>query len=175
MRSRGFDGGVRVLVVPVEDVSVMPEITTLKLRREGLAGSVSATRVKLTVAVPPPQLVMHGPVRTPLQEASRKIDAKATDSDNFVKFIEHPKAQGRVAPVQEPDDPRSAYDVRVHALSIDAGKAVNVEICLELGCGVQDSSGPERRSPARSAFGGVVSALAHFSGDELRRIRAGLE
>src|SRR3954469_7916681 len=92
MRSRGLDGGVRVLVVPVEDVSVMPEITTLKLRREGLAGSVSATRVKLTLAVPPPQLVVHGPVCTPLQEASRKIDAKATDSDNFVEFIEHPKA-----------------------------------------------------------------------------------
>jgi hypothetical protein len=46
--------GCRVCAVPVAGVRVMPEMVTLKERIDGFAGKVSATRVKLTVALPPP-------------------------------------------------------------------------------------------------------------------------
>jgi len=47
--------------VPLVGVSVMATIVTLKERIDGFGGSVSATRVRLTVAVPvPPQFTVHG-------------------------------------------------------------------------------------------------------------------
>ncbi len=53
-------------------------IETLKERIEGFAGSVSETRVKLTVALPPPpQLTVHGVFR-PLQEEREKAASKST-------------------------------------------------------------------------------------------------
>src|SRR5256885_10256094 len=97
----GFDGGVRVVVVPVEEVRVIPVTTTLKLSSEGLAGGVSATIVRLTLAVPPPQLLVHGPLGTPLQEAKKKNEVKAAaNGKNLLKFIKHPTevalAQNRI-------------------------------------------------------------------------------
>ena len=40
-------------------VRVMPRMLTLKERIDGFAGRVSATRVRLTVAVPVPQLLVQ--------------------------------------------------------------------------------------------------------------------
>ena len=58
--------------MPVLGVSVMAPVVTLKERIDGFGGSVSATRVRLTVAVPvPPQLTMQGPLG-PLQAARDK-------------------------------------------------------------------------------------------------------
>ena len=53
------EGGVKVMAVPLVGVSVTLTIVTLKERIDGFGGRVSATRVRLTVAVPPPQLTVH--------------------------------------------------------------------------------------------------------------------
>jgi len=64
--------------VPVVGVSVMATTVTLKERIDGFGGSVSATRVRLTVAVPvPPQLTVQGPLG-PLQAARDKTVSRRT-------------------------------------------------------------------------------------------------
>jgi hypothetical protein len=73
----------------VEEVTVMPETRTLKLRMEGCMGGVSATKVKLILAgPPPPQFVVHF-VRGPLQEDSDKAANKRTAKNKRVllRFI----------------------------------------------------------------------------------------
>ena len=64
--------GVKVTAVPVVGVNWTPLTETLKERIDGLAGSVSATSVTLTVAVPPcPQLTLQAE-NGPLQEVRVK-------------------------------------------------------------------------------------------------------
>lgn len=84
IKSMGAEEGVTVFV-EVEDVTVTPSTWTLKLMIEGCVGRVSATNVKLRLAVPPvpppvpppppppeqPVTTLH-PLRRPLQPARDK-------------------------------------------------------------------------------------------------------
>jgi hypothetical protein len=68
-------------------------IETLKEKIDGFAGRVSATSVKLTVAVPPPQLTVQTvPVIGPLQAAKESVASKRTRSRALLRFIRHPTA-----------------------------------------------------------------------------------
>jgi hypothetical protein len=53
---------------------------------------VSATIVKLTLAVPP-QLVVHGPFGTPLQETREKLDADKAKTRSLLTLIRHPTVE----------------------------------------------------------------------------------
>ena len=71
----------------------MPTMVTLKERIDGFAGRVSATRVKLTVALPlpPPQLTLQTvPFGGPLQEVPKKSARKSTGSKVLLRFMWHP-------------------------------------------------------------------------------------
>ena len=86
----GVEGGVRVIVA-VEEVTVMPETMTLKLRIEGFAGRWSATKVKVRLAGPPPQLtVQTTPPGLPLQEAKPNEASKIKTSRALLRFMEYP-------------------------------------------------------------------------------------
>ena len=85
-----MEGGVRV-IVEVEEVTVMPETRTLKLRIEGFAGRWSATKVKLRLAGPPPQLtVQTTPPGFPLQAAIVNELSKRMKSRALLRFMEYP-------------------------------------------------------------------------------------
>ena len=72
IRSTTAVAGVKVWAGPVVGVSTIPRNETLKERIDGFAGSVSATRVKLTVALPlTTQLTVHW-FLGPLQAARDK-------------------------------------------------------------------------------------------------------
>ena len=73
----------------------MPRMLTLNERIDGFAGRVSATRVRLTVAVPPPvQLVVQGPL-SPLQEETKKTVINSTGKKRrvFLRFMLHPTTE----------------------------------------------------------------------------------
>ena len=86
----GVEGGVRVFV-ETEDVTVMPETMTLKLRIEGCVGRVSATKVKLRLPVPPPppQPTVQTPPLGPLQPAKEKLANQRTERNEraLLRFI----------------------------------------------------------------------------------------
>ena len=82
----------RACCVPPEVTSAIPVMVTLKVTKEGLAGRVSATMVRLTVPVPP-QLEMHMvPVLGPLQAASDKAASRRTGRSDraLLRFMWHP-------------------------------------------------------------------------------------
>jgi len=62
--------------VPPDVTSAIPVIVTLKITREGLAGSVSATMVTATVPLPPQLVVQTVPVLGPLQAARVKVSRR---------------------------------------------------------------------------------------------------
>jgi hypothetical protein len=74
--------GVKVKAVPVAGVRVTDKTVTLKESREGLAGGVSETRVRLTVAVPPGGFVP--PLKGPLQAARDKTESRRTGRNERV-------------------------------------------------------------------------------------------
>jgi hypothetical protein len=79
---------------PVEEVSVIVFISTMKERRFVLGGGVSgvAVAVKLSVAVPPPGGgVFFDP---PLQEIRETADSKTSEAKTFRKFTRPPTADG---------------------------------------------------------------------------------
>src|SRR5580700_6691272 len=86
---------LKVVAVPVEGVNVMEVGTTLRLTSPRLAGGVSATRTKLTLAVvvppppvpPPPPTV---PVLRLWQAESSMAVAKVAKRKDLVCFIEYP-------------------------------------------------------------------------------------
>lgn len=91
----GVEGGVRV-VVAVEEVTVTPEIRTLKLRSEGCAGRVSATKVKLRLAGLPPQFTVQMTVPFgPLHEGRVKAASKRTGRNKraLIRFMWHPTTE----------------------------------------------------------------------------------
>jgi len=87
---------------PVDGVSVMVFTFALKDSRLVFGGGVSgaATRVRLSVAVPPGQLTVHGPggFGSPLQEMSKQPNAIDGASRNFLKFIWPPRRVNFPAP-----------------------------------------------------------------------------
>jgi len=92
IKSKGEEGGVRVSVA-VEEVTVTPKMTTLKLRIEGCAGRVSATKVKLRLAwPPPPQLTVQTTPFGPLHEESVRAASKRPGRNKGVllRFMRHP-------------------------------------------------------------------------------------
>lgn len=92
--------GVKTRAVPVAGVSVTLKTVTLKESREGFGGGVSATRVRLTVAVPPTlQLTLHM-FCGPLQEARDKVARKRvgrTERD-LLRFIWPPSQNNLRSP-----------------------------------------------------------------------------
>lgn len=79
--------------VAVEEVTVTPNMTTLKLRIEGCAGRVSATKVKLRLAWPPPlQLTVQTTLFGPLHEESVRAASKRAGRNKRVllRFMRHP-------------------------------------------------------------------------------------
>src|SRR5215470_1804161 len=62
---------------------------TLKERMEGFAGRVSATSVKLTVAVP---WLLFPPLKGPLQEDNARAARKRAEGRVLRRFIRHPTA-----------------------------------------------------------------------------------
>lgn len=71
--------GVKVTAAPVVGVSWTPLTETLKERIDGLAGSLSATSVTLTVAAPPcPQLTLQAE-NGPLQEVRNKTTSERVE------------------------------------------------------------------------------------------------
>src|SRR6266849_775782 len=87
---------------PVDGVSVMVFMSALKDSRLVFGGGVSgaATRVRLSVAVPPGQLTVHGPggFGCPLQEMRKQPNASDGASRNFLKFIWPPRRENFPAP-----------------------------------------------------------------------------
>ena len=84
--------GVRVCAVPVVGVSLTVVTETLKEMMEGFAGSVSATSVKLTVALPVGQLVVQG-VFGPLQDPRKRAANKKANKRAFLRIIKHPTTE----------------------------------------------------------------------------------
>jgi len=62
---------LKVVAVPVEGVRVMAVGTTLKLMSPKVAGGVSETRTKLTLAVPPQLPLQPLPLGRPLHEPKK--------------------------------------------------------------------------------------------------------
>ena len=80
-------------VEPVEEVSVIVFMSTMKERRLVLGGGVSgvALNVTLRVAVPPPpQFTVHG-VFKPLHEVKETADSKSSEAKMFRKFTRPPR------------------------------------------------------------------------------------
>ena len=88
---------LKVVAVPVEGVNVMAVGTTLKLTSPRVAGGVSATRTKLTSAVPG-----GGGVVVPLgklwQAESSKAVAKVPERKDLVCVIEYPTRMNVLRP-----------------------------------------------------------------------------
>jgi hypothetical protein len=85
----GAEGGDKVFV-EVEEVTVTPMMLAWKLRIVGLAGRVSATIVKLRLAVPPQFTVQMTLPLGPLQEDKEKAANKKTRRRALLRFIKHP-------------------------------------------------------------------------------------
>ena len=95
IRSTTGVAGVKVTAVPVVGVRVIPATETLKDKIDGFAGSVSATRVKLTVALPP---TTHVPVHLlgrPLQADRDKAASKRMGKKEraLLRFMWHPTTE----------------------------------------------------------------------------------
>src|SRR2546423_5046966 len=77
---------------PVEGVREIPTTSTVKESRFVPGGGISgvATKVTLTVALPPPQLVVQGPLFTPLQEVRNEMEANTASGRKLRNLIEHP-------------------------------------------------------------------------------------
>src|SRR6266852_4502497 len=80
----------------------MPRMLTLKERMEGFGGRVSATRVKFTVAVPVPQLVVQR-FLGPLQAARDKTVSRRTGRSERVllRFMWPPRQNSMRSPSLE--------------------------------------------------------------------------
>src|ERR1700724_2227826 len=81
-------------VVPLDEVSVTVFTSTMKERRLVLGGGVSgvAIIVRLSVAVPPPQLLVHGLfLGIPLQDARKAADSKSGAATIFRTFMQPPR------------------------------------------------------------------------------------
>jgi hypothetical protein len=92
IRSTTAVAGVKVWTEPVAGVRTILPIETLKEKIEGFAGRVSATRVKLTVAVPlPPQLTVH--FLAPLQAGRDKTasNRKGNKERVLLRFMWPPR------------------------------------------------------------------------------------
>jgi len=78
-------------VEPVEEVSVIVFMSTMKERRLVLGGGVSGVdlNVMLSVAVPPPG--GGGFVDLPLQEVKETADSKSSEAKTFRKFTRPPR------------------------------------------------------------------------------------
>jgi hypothetical protein len=77
-------------LVPVAEVSVTVLMSTVNDRRFVLGSGVSgaAVKVRLSVAVPPPQLTVQGGVfRGPLHETRETADNKSSEVKAFRKFM----------------------------------------------------------------------------------------
>src|ERR1700676_5439762 len=84
-------------VDPLDEVSVTVFTSTMKERRLVLGGGVSgvAVIVRLSVAVPPPQLVVHGLfLGNPLQDARKAADNKSGAATTFRTFMQPPWQNG---------------------------------------------------------------------------------
>ena len=92
MRSTTGLAGVRVSAVPLVGVSTTLLTETLKDRIDGFAGKVSATRVKLTVAVPPPPPPPPPPPfgRCRVQEEEARAEARTRNNQALLRSIQHP-------------------------------------------------------------------------------------
>src|SRR6266436_331277 len=90
IKSTTGEAGCKVWAEPLAGVRTIPTIETLKERIDGFAGRVSATRVKLTVASPPPPQLTVQTVLGPLQAAREKEASKRTTSRTLFRFIRHP-------------------------------------------------------------------------------------
>ena len=78
---------------PLDEVSVTVFTSTMKERRLVLGGGASgvAIIVKLSVAVPPPQLLVHGLLLVgPLQDARKATDSKSGAAITFRTFMQPP-------------------------------------------------------------------------------------
>src|SRR5579872_2522082 len=89
--------GVKFVLVPVEEVRVMPLMVTLKLTSPRFAGGVSATRTRLTLAVPlppppppPPPLPLGKPLQAPKGMHTTRIRKRKALED----FIGYPTLHG---------------------------------------------------------------------------------
>src|SRR5579864_3252302 len=87
--------GVKFVLVPVEEVRVIPLMVTLKLTSPRFAGGVSATRTRLTLAVPlppppppppPPPLPLGRPLQAPKGMHTTRIRKRKALED----FIGYP-------------------------------------------------------------------------------------
>jgi|ERR1700730_265587 len=77
-------------LVPVAEVSVTVLMSTMNDSRFVLGGGVIgvAAKVRLKVAVPPPQLTVQGGVfRAPLHETRGTADSKSSEIKTFRKFM----------------------------------------------------------------------------------------
>ena len=78
---------------PLDEVSVIVFTSTMKERRLVLGGGVSgvAVMVRLSVAVLPPQLLVHGEFfGEPLQETRKTADNKSGAAKIFRTFMQPP-------------------------------------------------------------------------------------
>jgi hypothetical protein len=118
-------------VVPVEDVSVIVFISTMKDRRFVLGGGVSgaAVKVKLTVAVfaPPPPPPVE--VLAPLQEIRNIDDNEDSAARIFRKFI---SPHGKPVPTFRRVNP-SAFQVRVYAQAL-GNRCKTTAVCSSAKC-----------------------------------------
>src|ERR1700675_403229 len=84
-------------VDPPDEVSVTVFTSTMKERRLVLGGGVSgvAVIVKLSVAVPPPQLLVHGLLLVgPLHDARKAADNRSGAATIFRTFMQPPRRIG---------------------------------------------------------------------------------
>jgi hypothetical protein len=86
---------VRACCVPAELTRAIPVMVTLNVKREGLAGRVSATMVRLTVPVPEVQVVQTVPGFGPLQELTEMATSKRMGRNKRVlmRFMWHPTTE----------------------------------------------------------------------------------
>jgi len=95
IRSTTGVAGVKVTAVPLVGVRAIPTMETLKERIDGFAGRVSATRVKLTVALPPMTQVPVHLFGRPLQAARDKAASKRMGKKEraLLRFMWHPATE----------------------------------------------------------------------------------
>jgi hypothetical protein len=108
-------------VEPVEEVSVIVFMSTMKERRLVLGGGLSgvALNVTLRVAVPPPpQFAVQG-VFKPLHEVKETADSKSSEAKTFRKFTRPPRQSRRAYGGQGTHIP--------HAILSPASKVMDVK------------------------------------------------
>ena len=79
---------LNVVAVPVDGVKVIEVGTTSKLKSPIVAGGVSETKTRLTLAVPP--LPPPLPLGKPLQEATARHDTTHRKTKDLRDFIRDP-------------------------------------------------------------------------------------